>query len=812
MYSDLKFAFRQLAKAPGFTATAVLTLALGIGINTGIFSAFKGIVLRPLAGVSDSRELVTVHWATRGGDKLSLSYVELREFQQRVRSLSGLEATGAMPFSLDHSERPQRVWGEYVTGGHHAMLGLKPLLGRMLQPEDDRFPGAPVVAVISQRFWLSHFGGDPTVIGRAVRLNGHPCTIVGVAAADFVGTTVGFALDVFVPTGAAERLRPFGGNGTDLFTKRDFRTLAAIGRLQPGVSLAQARAEIATIGAALAQEYPSFYENKTATLVSLVDSPFGAQTYVAPIFGLMLGMTALVLVIMCANVANLLLARAAARSHEIAIRLALGAGRLRLIRQLLTESIALALLGGALGALLASGTPDLMRALWPDSLRVPVLLNAETDLFVLVFALLASLASALLFGLLPALQASKPTLLPALKTDRTQSSPGRTWGRNALVVAQIAVSIPLLVIAGLLLRSAERQRTADFGFAARQVAFLTFDLRPNGYDEERGVEFCDRVLREIAALPGVEAVSLANQLPLQMVPRQQTTPDVPGYVRPTHERSQVLFNVVTPDYFRTLQVPLLAGREFTAADRADAPQVAIVNETMARRYWPDGNALGRTFAVHGHTREIVGIARDVKYLTPSEAPQPHFYLPQNQTFNSEMTVQIRTGGDPRLLIKPALDRITALDPALPVFGVETMDDYLEFALSLPSFAANGLALAGLLGLTLTAVGVFGTISYTVSMRTREIGVRMALGATSTEVVRLVVREGLWLAAGGTVLGLLAALVCTRFVRSLLFETTAIDPATFLVVLGLVGCSTLLACWLPARRATRVDPISALRAE
>lgn len=809
---DLKLAFRQLLKSPGFTATVVLTLALGIGLNTGIFSVFKGIVLRPLAGVPDSRALVAVHWTTSGGDKLALSYVELREFQQRVRSLAGLEATGVMPFSVDHAGRPQRVWGEYATGGHHAMLGVKPQLGRMLQPEDDRFPGAPVVVVLSHRFWLGHFGGDPTVVGRSFRLNGHPCTVVGVAAPEFVGTTVGFALDVFVPLGAAERLRPFGGNGTDLFTQRDSRTLAAVGRLLPGISLEQARAEIAGIGAALAREYPSSYKNKAATLVSIVESPHGAQTYVAPIFGLMLGMTALVLLIMCANVANLLLARAAARGHEIAIRLALGASRLRLIRQLLTESLALALLGGAFGALLASGTPDLLRALWPSTLRVPVLLNADPDLMVLAFALLASIVSAMFFGLIPAWQASKPTLLPALKADRTQSSPGRTWGRDFLVVAQIAVAVPLLVTAGLLLRSAQRQRTADFGFAARQVAFLTFDLRPNGYDEVRGLEFCDRVLREMAALPGVEAVSLANQLPLQLVPRQQTTPEVPGRVRLDHERSLVLFNVVTADYFRTLQIPVLAGREFTSADRPDTPAVAIVNESMARRYWPGQSALGRTFTVHGRAREVVGIARDVKYLTPTEAPQPHFYLPQHQAFNSEMTVQIRTSGDPRLLIKPAVDRLAALDPALPVFGVETMADYFNFALSLPAFAANGLALAGLLGLTLTALGIFGTVSYAVARRTREIGVRMALGARTTDVVQLVVRQGLWLAALGAALGGMGAVGSSHLVRSFLFETAPSDPLTFASVLLLVAATTLIACWLPARRATHINPLDALRSE
>ncbi|ACB75152.1 ABC transporter permease [Opitutus terrae] len=810
--SDLRFALRQLAKSPGFTAIAVLTLALGIGLNTGIFSALKGVVLRPLAGVPDSRGLVTVYWTTRGGDRLTLSYVELREFQQRARSLTQLEATGAMTFSLDDGVLARRVWGEYVTGGLHAMLGLQPHLGRLLQPEDDHFPGGALVLVLSHRYWQRRFGGDPTIVGRGVRLNGRLCTIVGVAPPDYLGTTVGFGLDVFVPVAAAEQLRPFGGNGTDLFTKRDFRTLATVARLRPGVSFEQARAEIAAISAALATEFPAEYQGKSAILVPFTRSPFGAQTYMTPIFSLMLGMAALVLLIMCANVANLLLARAASRIHEVAIRLALGASRLRLVRQFLTESVVLALLGGALGGLIASGTPELLRAVWPDTAKTPVVLNAEPDATVFAFTLAASLGSALLFGLLPALQGARTVVLPALKAGPANGSPTRTWGRSALVVAQIAVSVPLLVIAGLLLRSAQRQKSADFGFDPAHVALMSIDLRPNGYDQENGRDFCDRLLHELGRLPGVEVVSLANQLPLEIVPRTQSAIEVPGYVPPPEEALQVMFNTVTADYFRTLRIPLVAGRDFAAADRNSAAKVAIVNETMAARYWPHQNPLGRTFRVWGETREVIGVVRNVKYLTPTEPPHPYFYLPQSQSFQSDLTIQVRTSGDPRLLIKPMIDCIAQLDPRLPVFGVETMADYMKFALSISSFAANGLLLAGLLGLTLTALGVFGTISYAVARRTREIGVRMALGARTTDVVQLVIRQGLWLAAIGAVLGLIGAAASTHLVRSFLFETTTSDPLTYLAVLLLVAVTTLLACWLPSRRATRINPTDALRAE
>ncbi len=810
--NDLRFALRQFVKAPGFTLIAVLTLALGIGVNTAVFSAFKGVVLRPLPGVEGSRELVTVLWTTRGGDKLTLSRIELEEFRERTQTLSGLEGTAAMAFSLDHAGRAMRVWGEYTSGGLHGLLGVRPALGRMLRPDDDIYPGAEPVMVLSHRYWQSQFGGNPDVIGRGVLLNGRSFTVVGVAEPGFIGTTVGFGLDVFVPVSAAEHLRPFGGTGSDLFTKRGSRMLASVARLGPGVSMEQARAEIAAIGAAVAAQFPGDYEGKSATLVSILDSPFGAQTYLGPVFGMMMGMTALVLLIMCSNVANLLLARASSRSHELAIRSAVGASRMRLMRQLLTEGLVLALLGGGLGGFLAWGTPDLLRRLWPETPRIPIVLNAEPDATVLLFALMASLASALLFAVIPALQASRQVVLPVLKTGRANGSSGRTWGRNALVVAQIAIAIPLLVAAGLLLRSAQRQQTANLGFDPAHVALMSLDLRPNGYDHRAANAFCERLMREFGALPGVESVSLANQLPVQTVPRLQTAIQIPGYTRSAEESNQVLLNAITPDYFRTLRIPLAAGREFTGSDDLDSARVAIINETMARRYWPDQDPIGRSFEAYGSAWRVVGVARDVKYLTPAETPRPHFYLPQGQFYASDLIVQVRTHGDARAATQLMADRIARIDPHLPVFGVETMEDYMEFALSVPAFAANGLAIAGALGLTLTAMGMFGTVSYTVGMRTREIGVRVALGAKRGDVVRLVVGQALGMVGLGAALGLMAAAAATQVLRALLFETSTSDPATYVVVLALVGGTSLLACWLPARRATRVDPMVALRAE
>jgi predicted permease len=810
-FQDLRFGARLLAKAPGFTLVAVLTLGLGIGVNTGIFSAFKGIWLRPLPGVRHSNQLVTLLWTTRGGDQLTLSYPDLQDFQRRCRSFAGLEATVCTPFSLKIDGPAQRVWGEYATGGLHALLGLTAARGRLLASGDDRLPNGEPVVVLSYGCWQRRFGSDPGVIGRAVVLNGQSFTVVGVAPPGFAGTTVGFALDVFVPAATAGRLRLFVGKTQELFTQREFSWLVATGRLKPGVSLAEARAEIQVVGAALAREHPAEREGKTARLLSIRQSPFGAQTYAGPILTLLMGMTALVLLIMCANVANLLLARAAAREREMAVRVAMGGGRPRLVAQLVTESLLLAVLGGALGASLAGWTPQVLSWLWPSP-RFPVSLNAEADLPVFLFTLAAAFGSALVFGLVPALQASKPDVLSALKGDGSTHRHRRIWGRNALVVAQIAISLPLLTAGGLLLRSYQKARAADFGFDPRHVALLSLDLIPNGYDAARGDRFYAELLDRIEALPGVESASLARMLPLGVVPGLQSGIEVEGRVRPPDEAALLLLNVVSHGYFRNLRIPILRGREFETRDTGQSVRVAIVNETMARRYWPGQDPLGRRFTAWGQRREVVGVARDIKYLAPAEEPRPHFYLPLTQAYQSEMVLQVRTTGDPESMFRALENQIAQLDPLLAVFNRETMEQYQEFALSLQSLAAGGLALASGLGLLLAAMGTYGVISYSVSQRTHEIGVRIALGANRAQILGLVMGQGLRLAAAGIGLGLAGALAANRFLKSLLFGIAPTDLPTFAVALLVVAAAAVAACWLPAKKATRVNPIEALKTE
>ncbi len=807
---DLTFAVRSFARTPGFTVTVVATLALGIGLNTGIFSLFKSIALRPLPGVPASQELVALYWSTPGGDQMSLSHLDLRDLRERCRSFRGLEGTAPLPLSVQLDGRAQRVWGEYATGGEQGLLGAEAALGRMLVLADDARGGAPV-AVVSHRFWRSRLGGDPHAVGRPLVVNGQPFTLVGVAKPGFVGSTVGFALDLFLPAGQAGRMRIYGAAPDDPYEKRDFQWLGGLGRLRPGVSLDQARAEVETVAAALVRENPAALKDKRLHLVNIRRSPFGAQTYFGPMLGVLMGMTGLVLLIMCANVASLLLARATVRSREIAIRLAVGAGRGRVVRQLLTESLLLAVVGGVLGAWLACATPELMARLVPSN-RFPVMLNTEADAAVLAFSLAVSLGSALVFGLVPALQATRPDLVPTLKGERAAGGVRRLFGRNALVVVQIAVSLPLLVAAGLLWRSYRNEQRADFGFAAREVALLSFDLGSSGYTPEQAREFCARLLEEAAKLPGVESASLAQLLPLRIVPGLETPVEVEGHVRGPAEASLVLYNVVSRDYFDCLRIGVVRGREFTARDDERSTPVAVVNETFAQRYWKGQDPVGRRFTMGGVAREVVGVVRDIKYLNPAEEARPHFYLPTAQQPATELVLQLRGTGDPRQWCRAAQQRIAQLDPSLPVFGVETMDDYLGFALAMQSIAALVLGLAAALGLLLAALGTFGLVSFTVGSRSREIGVRVALGASRASILRLVMGHGLWLAAAGAAIGLVGALVATRFMRNLLFGVEPTDLVTlagaFLVVAGMVAA----ACWLPARRALRIDPAGTLRSE
>jgi predicted permease len=809
-WQDLRFGARLSLRSPGFTAVVVLTLALGIGLNTGIFSAFKAIALRPLPGVPDSKDLVALLWTSPGNDKVAFSYLDLRDFSERCQSFSALEGTALSPFIIQIGDQAQRGWGEYSTGGEQAMLGTKAVLGRLLVPSDDH-EGGEQVAVISHKLWKQQLGSDQAVVGRRILVNGQAFTIVGVGEPGYGGSTVGFALDVFLPTSAAGKLRIHGADPKKPYSQRDFHWIAPIGRLKPGHSLEQARAEVQAVGAALALEHPAEIGKMRAQLVNLRQSPFGAQTYMGPMLGLMMGITALVLLIMCANVASLLLARATTREHEIAVRLAIGAGRWRVLRQLLTESALLALTGGFLGAMLALSTPKLL-GLINSNTRYPIVLNAEPDMTVLLFALALSACSALGFGLIPALQASALRLVPALKGEPMGRRTHSLFGRNALVVLQVAIALPLLATAGLLIRSYRNSLRADFGFSARNVAMLSFDLGPSGYNPERGRNFHTQLLDQIGSLPGVESASLAQTLPLCVVPALQTGIEVDGYVRPPQEPTLLLFNVVSRDYFRTLHIAIVAGREFEARDSERSLPVAVVNETFASRYWPGANPLGRHFKSRGITWEVIGVARDIKYLVPGEAARPYFYLPVTQNYAPEVTLQIRGSGDPHQLCHDVQKQIAQLDPHLLVYSVETMEDYLEFALSMPVFAASGMLLAGTFGLLLTGMGTFGLINFYVGSRTREIGIRIALGATRSSVVFLVMNHGLRLAAFGIVLGLAVTLGTTRFVKALLYGVEATDLVTIVAALIVVAGTAVLATWLPARRATRIDPLVALRAE
>lgn len=804
---DLRYALRMLAKSPGFTAVAVLTLALGIGANTAIFTMLKGIVLRPLPGVRNANQMVVVISTTRGGQSYPLSYPDYRDFRDRNAVFSALVASSQYPTSITVGDRSERVWAEFVSGNYFEALGVKTALGRILLSEDDKVQGGQPVVVISHALWKKQFGSDPSVIGTSIHLGTRPVTIVGVTQPDFHGSVVGLALDVFLPLG----MHPEAAQPVNLLEQRNSHWLVVQGRLKPAVTLERARAEMAVLGRQIAEAYPNEELLERASLLPLWKSPFGSQRYLFPILSAVMVVAGLVLLVACGNLANVFLARAAGRQREVAVRLAVGASRGRLVRQLMTESMLISLLGGAAALLLSLWTNEWFTNLAPPT-PLPIVLEAKTDAMVFGFTLLVAIATAVIFGLAPALQATKVNVVPALKQNVSAGQRHFSRFRRGLVVWQMSLSLILLICAGLAIRSKRNAAGINPGFEAKGVAVLSVDLQPNGYDSSTGRAVFRRLLERAQSLPEVQSASLARRLPLLVIGAPSRTLEVEGYVARADEDMSVKYNVVTPDYFQTLRIPSLQGRGFTPRDDDKAADVAIVNETMARHFWPSQEAIGLRIRTDGRWRQVIGVVRDIKYLTLTEAPQPYLYLPLAQNYSSDMILHVRTGSDPVALLKTLQNEIRALDPNLPVFGTRTMSEHMQFSLAGYALAALLLTRTGLLAMLLASVGLYGVISYSVTQRTHEIGVRMALGAQPDNVLRLIVAQGVQMALLGMLFGLAGALAGTRLLSGLLYGVSPIDPATFASVAGLLLAVALAACYIPARRATRVDPLVALRYE
>jgi predicted permease len=820
LWQDLRYSARMLFRQPGFTLVAVLSIAVGIAANTSVFTLVNAMLFKPMP-VAEPERLVALYTLEPNSEMpRAFSFADYKDYRDHNDVFSDLFVHYNVSLSLkNRDDKAELISGELVTGNYFTGLGLMPALGRLFTPDDDRVLGGHPLAVMNHSFWQRRFGADPNIIGRVVRLNGHDFTVTGVARQGFSGTRfLGYIPDVWLPFSMhAQVVR-----GSEAWqTARGNAQFNVNGRLKPGVTIEQATAAMNVYARQLAAAWPQTNANQSIGMVPAGNKTQPAITlmgFLPVAAGLMMGIVSLVLLVACANVANLLLARASARRREIAVRLAIGASRWRLVRQLLIESVLLALAGGGLGLLLAQWLTSWLPAATPrlDFATIDFNYDLGLDRRVLGFTLAASLLTGLIFGLLPAWQASKSDLVSTLKGDAPMTTGRRRFHlRDLLVVGQVALSLMLLVGAGLFVKSMFYAQAMNPGFESRQILLANVNVGLHGYDETRGREFYQRVIERIKTLPGVEAASVGNWLPLGP-DNNGTTVNVEGYVpQYANERIKIGFTVAGPDYFETMKTPIVQGRGFTVTDDENAPRVVVVNETMARRFWPQQNAIGKRLRLSDAAEpvyEVIGVARDGKYYLLGEAATEFMFLPLRQHYSGEATLIARTSVSPESVAALLRQEVAALDSELPVVGARTMPEYLDRLLSMPKSVAGLVGAFGLIALLLAAIGLYGVMSYAVAQRTREIGIRMALGFSATTIFGLILKQGLQLALVGVGMGLVSAFGLTRLLRSLLYGVSATDPLTFAGIAVLLTLIALLACWLPARRATKVDPMIALRCE
>jgi predicted permease len=807
LWQDLRYGARMLLKKPGFTLIAVITLALGIGANTAIFSLVNMALLRPLP-VERPEQLVSLNNVAL--NLPAISYPNYRDIRDRNNSFSGMMLYRYRALGLSVNGVNERIWGYLATGNYFDVLGVKPALGRFFTPDDDKSPGAHPIAVITYDCWQKRFAGDQQVIGKTVIVNGRAFTIIGIAPQGFYGSEIGYRPEIWFPT----MMQPQIEGRRSILEERDNPRFFAQGRLKPGVTARQAEAELNAIAAQLAREFPEENEGMAIALSppGLIGSRFRGP--VIGYSGVLMAVVGLVLLLACVNLANLLLARATERRKEIAVRLAIGASRRRLVRQLLTESVLLSTLGGALGLLLAVWLADAMTAFKPP-IDVPLPVELSIDGRALLFTLIVSALTGVIFGLGPALQSTKPDLAPALKDETSLGGYRRSWLRNGLVVSQVSLSLVLLICAGLAARGLQRAQTLDPGFTPQQALEISFDLSMQGYDGPRAREFKRRLLERVRVAPGVQYAGLTNTMPLSL-----NTGDSPIYVEGQPEQRganvpSAMSSGASPGFLSAMGTRLLEGRDFTEQDGESNRGVAVVNETFARRFWPGQSALGKRFSNAGSTGpwvEVVGVIQDGKYFSLNEEAKPFVYFNLNPQSSRSLTLVVRTAGEPQSAIAAIRSEFQQLDATLPLYNVQTMVEHMAVPLFLARVAATVLGGFGLLALALAAIGIFGVMAYAVTQRTREIGIRMALGASAKGILKLVVGQGLILTALGLGIGLACAFAGTRLMSDFLYGVSALDVITFAGVSLLLALVALLASYIPARRAMKVDPMVALRCE
>jgi len=819
LWQDLRYAVRLFAKSPGFTFVAVVVLALGIGANTAIFSLVNAALLRPLSGVSNPDELVLLE-RTLNGHASSSGYPDYVDYRDNNRTLAGLAAHCGTPLTFDNG-MAERLRGDLVTGNYFNVLGVKAALGRLITPDDDTEPGANPIAVLSYGFWLRDFGGASDVTGRTIRLNDYDFTIIGVAARDFAGSEKGSSFDVWIPINMQAQAMP-RTMGRVWFNDRSAGWLTLFGRLKPGVSLDRAQAELATTAKQLEQSYPNMNSGGSLVLLAGLGLDSEDRTSLRNFLRLLAAAVVLLLLIACTNVANLLLVRATARRREIAVKLALGATRGRLVRQLLTEGILLSLAGGSLGVLLAPWVAGLILTFQQPAYALRGM-DVSLDGRVLAFTALLSVLTGVVFGLVPALQASNPDLVTSLKEGSPGSGGSKSRLQGRLVVAQLALSLLLLIGAGLAARTMQKVLTMDCGFDSDNLVLMSMDLTIRHYSESTGRSFYEDLINRVEAIPGVVSASLAKTVPPNdwsdrlnvFLPGDEPPPDV---LRTRDDLGlRVDANRIAPHYFRTLGIPIVEGREFNYSDRLGAAPVAIVSQKLAERLWPGENAIGKQLSVpFWHEPrppvEIVGVAKNTRYRSLLADVPMLVYLPELQTYDGRATLVVRVASNPSSSIPAIRGEVAAVDKTLPVFAVKTMSEQIAATLWQQRMLVGLVGLFGALALVMAAIGLYGIMAHWVALKTREIGIRMALGARPSDVKQMVVRQGFWLAVQGIALGLVSAFALTRLMSSLLYGISATDPLTFVAASVLLAGVALGASFAPARRATKVDPMIALRCE
>ena len=820
LIADVRFTLRWLRRSPGFTIVAIASLAIGIGFNVGLFTLVDAVLFKPLP-VARPEQLIDVFTTSRTTPYGTTSYPDYQDLKAQNDALSELAGYSPMFAALNLDNRSRLVIGEVVTGNYFQMLGVGAAVGRTIAADDDR-ADAPRVAVVSYRYWQRELAGSAEAIGRTLRLRGNPYTIVGVAPASFSGMVPVLAPELWIPASASTEVEPIGMHdtvpspGTNRLDRRGDRWLFLRGRLKPGRTAPEAAANLALIMSRLEVANPKSNKDRRAVVRPTSDVHFhpAADATMLPVAGGLMVVVGLVLLTACANVASMLLARASGRQKEIGIRLAIGAGRGRLVRQLVTEALVMSLIGAVLGVLLARWALSIVTSI-NLPIPFPLAFNVHIDGRVLLFTLGASIAAALLAGLVPALQASKPDLVADLRGEGPLTRPGRRWTlRDALVAGQMAVTAVLLVVAALLTRTLVAAYRTSVGFPAAKLALVSTDTSMVQYTPERSQQFFEDALARIRAVPGVEGAALATRVPFS-INYNRWDIWIPGRHQPGEHGDFVDMTAVSPDYFATMGVPIVAGRAFTDDDRPATQWVAIVNETLARRYWPNERAVGKTFRSRvsdGPIFQVVGVSADHKVLSVGEPPTPFLQVALRQRPNTYASIIARTRGDSATLLRDMRRELLALEPNLVFVENQTMEGEVETTLFPVRAGAWLVSTVGVMAMLLAAIGLYGVIAYSVARRTREIGIRMALGATPSSVVGAVMAHGLFVAFAGVAIGSVAAAVAAGAVSGVLYEVRPLDPVSWIAAAAIILGVAAIANFIPAWRAARVAPSTALRTE